>query len=66
METILENYINNIQQEREKTKILYIEEMQRRECRKERREEHVRMYEEKMKMQQSLIDFLNTLASTKK
>lgn len=63
----MENYINNIQQEREKTKIQYIEEMQRREqCRKERKEEHARMHEEKMKMQQSLIDVLKTLASTKK
>lgn len=63
VETILENYINDIRQEREITKVERNEEIQRREqCKEERRIERARMHEEKMKIQRSLIDVLNTLA----
>lgn len=63
----MESYIGDIRQEREKAKIQWNEEIQRREMqREERRAECAKMHEDKMKIQQSLIDILHKLTDAKK
>ena len=70
VETILEDYIADIREEREKTKKNRIEESERREevkaeRHKKRQAERAQMHSDRMKMQQALVDVSKTLAAEK-